>query len=182
LGGWERKSLKTYEHLLRHYSILVISLVFGVALLLSADAPAQASGESIARKAQEYVDAMEQFKKERAHQIEETKRKDAEVMAEFEGCQSKVPEERQAAIIKATPPEYPDKAKRANQRGLVVICLLVLSDGSVTRMGVVESSLWPLLDDAAMTSVRSWAFAPAKDEQGAPIEDYRRISVNFSLN
>lgn len=143
--------------------------------------PAETTAERIGANAQEYVDAMDAFKKARLEQIEQFKKKDAETLAALNGCESVLPKDRQPGIVSATPPEYPEKAKRANEQGGVGICVKVLADGSTQLMGIIQSSWFASLDEAALNAVQSWKFSVAKDEQGNPIDDYRKVGVNFSL-
>ena len=49
---------------------------------------------------------------------------------------------------------YPDEARRQNLTGQVVMTVAIRRDGSVERIDVVQSSGYPLLDDAAQRTVR----------------------------
>lgn len=56
---------------------------------------------------------------------------------------------------------YPDEARRRNLTGQLVMTVAVRSDGTVERIDVVQSSGYPLLDDAAQRTVRlAEPFAP----------------------
>jgi protein TonB len=89
--------------------------------------------------------------------------------------------ERLPGIAHATPPAYPTAAKRAGQTGLVRVCVRVLADGRAEPKGIIRSSLWPALDDAALNTVEAWRFSVATDERGNPVDDYRQVSISFSL-
>jgi TonB family protein len=155
--------------------------VFACLLFATVDAAAQDSATRVIESAQEYTEALEQFKKERAEQIDELQKRDAETLASFDGCRSEIPSDRKASISRTSPLEYPESAERANQQGLVVICVEVSSDGSVARKGVIQSSLFSALDEAALRAVEGWTFASAKDEQGVAIDDYVQVPINFAL-
>jgi TonB family protein len=150
-------------------------------LIVSVDAAAQDSATRIIESVQEYTEALEQFKKERAEQIDELQKRDAETLASFDGCRSEIPSDRRARISQTSPLEYPESAERANQQGLVVVCVEVSSDGSVARKGVIRSSLFSALDEAALQAVEGWTFASAKNEQGVAIDDYIQVPINFAL-
>ncbi len=56
---------------------------------------------------------------------------------------------------------YPDEARRRNLTGQLVMTVAVRRDGSVASIDVVQSSGYPLLDDAAQRTVRlAEPFAP----------------------
>jgi protein TonB len=73
-------------------------------------------------------------------------------------------------------PTYPYQSRRANQQGTVVIEFIVGNDGKVLNAWVKLPSAWPLLNDAALSTVRSrWAFPP-----GSPRR--YRIPIVFRLS
>lgn len=156
-------------------------LAIGMLIFSSMGMAAETAAERIGKNAQEYVDAMDAFKKARAEQIEQFEKKDAETLAALDGCESVLPKDLQPGIVSTTPLEYPEKAKRANERGQVGICVKVLADGSTRPMGIIHSSWFPSLDEAALNAVQGWRFSVAKDEQGKPIDDYRQVGITFSL-
>lgn len=49
---------------------------------------------------------------------------------------------------------YPDEAKRRNVHGQLVMTVAVRRDGSVERIDIIQPSGYPVLDDAAMRTVR----------------------------
>ena len=49
---------------------------------------------------------------------------------------------------------YPEKAKRENMRGRVILTLIITLDGEVASLSVQKSSGYPMLDDAALSAVR----------------------------
>lgn len=64
--------------------------------------------------------------------------------------------------------------------GRVVLRVFVLADGSVARAEIERSSGQTTLDQAAVTSARSWRFDPARRD-GTPIDAWALIPVRFVL-
>jgi protein TonB len=62
---------------------------------------------------------------------------------------------------KRSQPEYPTKAKRMNQQGKVMLRVELGEDGNVTHVEVKSSSGNRLLDDAALSNVKTWQCSPA---------------------
>ncbi len=58
-------------------------------------------------------------------------------------------------------PTYPSSAVRQGQEGTATVRFSVDETGHVTTVEIASSSLWPLLDEAALRAVRDrWHFAP----------------------
>src|SRR5262245_49148378 len=74
-----------------------------------------------------------------------------------------------AAYRHAPPPRYPAEAWARGVEGVVVLSVLVRHDGRVDDARVAVSSGSSVLDQAALTAVRAWRFAPATQD-GRPIE------------
>jgi protein TonB len=66
---------------------------------------------------------------------------------------------------------YPDEARRRNLQGQLVMTVAVRKDGTVERIDVVQPSGYPVLDEAAMRTVRlAEPFAPLpKTKDGTDI-------------
>ena len=64
------------------------------------------------------------------------------------------------AAGKMPPPIYPAEARRKGQSGSVLVEFMVGIDGRVLSAFAKEASPWPLLNNAALTTVRSWTFPP----------------------
>ncbi|PYX34382.1 MAG: hypothetical protein DMG80_02235 [Acidobacteria bacterium] len=76
-------------------------------------------------------------------------------------------------------PKYPEKARRAKQRGDVILQLIVGADG-LPRDVKVDRGLTPELDQAALDAVNRWKFAPAARE-GHPVSAQIKVEVSFHL-
>ena len=76
-------------------------------------------------------------------------------------------------------PKYPDIARQAGIEGMVILKLLVDTDGSVLQVQVLKS-LHPALDQAAADAAKSWQFAPAK-QRDKPVRVWVSFPVNFIL-
>jgi len=62
------------------------------------------------------------------------------------------------AAGKMPAPIYPAEARRKGQSGSVLVEFLVGMDGRVLSAYAKEASAWPLLNNAALSTVRSWTF------------------------
>lgn len=84
-------------------------------------------------------------------------------------------------VSKSRPPLYPPEARQLGQQGRVVVRALVDAQGQVAHVEVKESSGHALLDQAALATVRGWAFTPGT-RNGTPEPMWARIPINFSLD
>ncbi len=73
-------------------------------------------------------------------------------------------------------PRYPDAARAAGARGVVLISAYVDERGDLLEPRVIRSI--PLLDEAALNAVRRWKFAPAISN-GAPACVAATLAVAF---
>lgn len=85
------------------------------------------------------------------------------------------------SVSKSRPPLYPPEARQLGQQGRVVVRALVDAQGQVAHVEVKESSGHALLDQAALATVRGWAFTPGT-RNGTPESMWARIPINFSLD
>ena len=79
-----------------------------------------------------------------------------------------------------SPPEYPAAARAQRHIGVVVLSVLVNSEGNVERLTVESSSGHAALDHSALAAVRRWQFSPAR-LAGQPIATTVRVPVRFSI-
>lgn len=66
-----------------------------------------------------------------------------------------------STMISATPPRYPKESRRLREQGVVLLRLLLGTDGRVADISVAKSSGHPRLDQAALSAVRRWRWSPA---------------------
>ena len=79
--------------------------------------------------------------------------------------------------IKHVSPAYPEIAKAAAVRGMVILEVLVDREGRVAEALVLRSI--PLLDQAALDAVRQWVFTPTL-LNGNPVQVIMTVTVNFT--
>lgn len=72
------------------------------------------------------------------------------------------------------PPIYPEDARRKGQSGTVLIEFIVGTDGRVISAYPKHSSHWPILDNEAVRTVRSWKFPP-----GTVMKQQRQIDFQL---
>lgn len=79
------------------------------------------------------------------------------------------------------PPDYPPQAIDLGLVGTVLVRALVSPEGDTRETRVWRSSGHALLDAAAVTAVRRWAFEPAR-EGGRAVSAWVEVPVHFRLN
>jgi protein TonB len=84
------------------------------------------------------------------------------------------------AEIHNPPPEYPALAVRRRWEGSVVVGFEVRPDGTCADIGIVQSSGYAVLDEAAARAVRDWRFKPAVRD-GIPVSARQTIRFTFRL-
>ncbi len=82
---------------------------------------------------------------------------------------------------KAERPPYPQFAREQGWEGTVVLRIRVNQRGSVDSVTTRKSSGFPILDESAVQSVKSWIFMPAKDGE-FPIPATVDLPIRFDLN
>lgn len=85
---------------------------------------------------------------------------------------------RPPARIAFVEPAYPAVARSAGVQGVVIIELVIGTDGAISNARVLRSI--PLLDQAALDAVRQWRYEPTL-LNGAPVPVIMTATVNFSL-
>jgi protein TonB len=78
-------------------------------------------------------------------------------------------------------PRYPLAARRRGLEGRVVLRVHVDPDGRARQVEVRIRSLHPMLDDAAVATLRRWRFEPAR-RAGVPVAAWVEVPINFRLN
>lgn len=77
-------------------------------------------------------------------------------------------------------PAYPMVARRMGWQGRVVLNVEVRAEGGCGGISVFRSSGHDVLDRAAMDTVKSWRFTPAR-HGGSPVTKWFKVPVVFSL-
>ena len=80
--------------------------------------------------------------------------------------------------IRDVKPVYPAEARAAGVEGIVIVEILVGTDGEVVDARPLRSV--PILDEAALDSVRQWRFAPTIVD-GTPRSALLTVTVSFRL-
>lgn len=86
----------------------------------------------------------------------------------------------QPDYLKNPEPVYPLAARRRRQEGLVLLSVRVNITGRALSVSLKQSSGYPLLDEAALSQVREWEFAPARIGNLA-VESEIEVPVRFKL-
>ena len=82
---------------------------------------------------------------------------------------------------KAERPPYPQFAREQGWEGTVILRIRVDQLGSVDSVKTQKSSGFPILDESAIQSVKSWRFEPAKDGE-FPIPVTVDLPIRFDLD
>jgi TonB family protein len=80
--------------------------------------------------------------------------------------------------IQFVEPVYPEVARSARIQGVIILELVIGTDGAISNARVLRSI--PLLDQAALDAVRQWRYEPTL-LNGAPTPVIMTATVNFSL-
>lgn len=91
-----------------------------------------------------------------------------------------VPPDFSADQLNNAGPRYPSASRRAHEEGTVMLKVLVSPDGRAQDLMVATSSGFARLDDAALATVKRWAFLPAK-QAGRPVSAWVLVPVTFEL-
>lgn len=86
----------------------------------------------------------------------------------------------QAAYLRNPVPSYPMVARRMGWQGRVVLNVEVLADGLCGQINIHKSSGYAMLDNAALQTVKTWRFLPAR-QAGQNVDKWFMIPIQFSL-
>jgi protein TonB len=75
---------------------------------------------------------------------------------------------------------YPTKALENKIAGWVDLEFMLLKDGSVSNIQILNAQPGGIFDDAARRSVTKWRFAPV-ERDGSAVEQRVRMRLRFSL-
>jgi len=82
-------------------------------------------------------------------------------------------------LVHSVEPEYPEAARRARLRGVVVIETVVDRDGAVVRPRVVRNTTGSgECAEAALRAVRQWRYRPAQFED-RPVASHLTLAIEF---
>lgn len=77
-------------------------------------------------------------------------------------------------------PSYPMVARRMGFQGKVILNVEVLSEGKAGQVLLHQSCGHQVLDNAAMQTVKTWRFSPAR-RMGQPVTQWFLVPIKFSL-
>ena len=77
---------------------------------------------------------------------------------------------------------YPTMSKRMNEKGTVVLKVLVKSDGTAGDVELKSSSGYPRLDQAWLEAIKTCRFTPSTGSDGKPIDEWFSAPHTFRLN
>lgn len=82
-------------------------------------------------------------------------------------------------VIEAIRLEYPAALRDQGVGGVVRLRLLVGRDGAPVEVRLLDTSSFPLLDQAALRVARVLRFDPARDRDGRPVEVWASFPIAF---
>ncbi|MFY1824550.1 energy transducer TonB [Myxococcus fulvus] len=88
---------------------------------------------------------------------------------------------RAPAVLKQPRPEYPRRARSDGIQGLVLVRIIVGTQGEVETEHTRVIRSIPALDAAAISAVNRWRFTPAIGRLGRPVRVILELPVQFSL-
>ena len=83
-------------------------------------------------------------------------------------------------MTSGSPPRYPMESRRKREQGTVVLSLTLGLDGRVANISVARSSGFDRLDQAALSAVRKWRWAPLIQD-GKPVLMRGVVEIPFVL-
>lgn len=103
-----------------------------------------------------------------------------EMVAAIRPAEALVPPMYHAAYLRNPPPRYPLAARLNGEQGTVMLKVLVTQQGLPGSVTVEKTSGFPLLDAAAVQTVRQWRFVPARRGEQA-IDASVVVPIRFRL-
>ncbi|MBN8611141.1 MAG: energy transducer TonB [Deltaproteobacteria bacterium] len=83
-------------------------------------------------------------------------------------------------VVSIAPPTYPTAAREQGLEGIVSVRVDVAADGTLTRASVLGGDA--VFHEAALASVRSATFEPARDAEGHAVPSMAVVRVRFALD
>jgi len=84
-------------------------------------------------------------------------------------------------VLAQVKPRYPQRAKADGLEGLVLVRVIIGTDGRIEPEHTRVLRSVPGLDAAAISAVSQWRFSPALGHQGRPVRVIVEIPLQFSL-
>jgi protein TonB len=84
-------------------------------------------------------------------------------------------------VLAQVKPRYPQRAKAEGLEGLVLVRVIIGTDGRIEAEHTRVLRSVPGLDAAAISAVSQWRFSPALGHQGRPVRVIVEIPLQFSL-
>lgn len=81
-------------------------------------------------------------------------------------------------LVHRVPPAYPAQARVLRLEGTVILAAMVMEDGTVRDVKVVEGS--PVFAQSAVDAVKHWRYKPYELD-GKPVKIETRITINFKF-
>ena len=85
----------------------------------------------------------------------------------------------QPTVLSKVVPVYTEEARRAELQGMVILEAVVMKDGTVGAIRVVQGLQFGLTD-SAIDALRQWKFRPGKKD-GQDADVAMQIGINFHL-
>lgn len=95
---------------------------------------------------------------------------------QFAGVEDKEP----ADLTANRPPSYPIEALRQRLEGIVLLRIFISTSGEIERVEIAKSSGHLILDQTAVTAVRTWQARPAK-QAGKFVATVEILPIHFRL-
>ena len=86
-----------------------------------------------------------------------------------------------ALYLRNPKPGYPSASRRLGEQGTVTLRVFITVAGDAKEISLKSSSGYPRLDRAALDTVRTWKFVPAKRDD-KPLDAWVLVPIKFSLN
>jgi protein TonB len=88
---------------------------------------------------------------------------------------------RPPSVLEQVQPQYPRMARSRGIEGLVLVRIIIGTDGRVEPEHTRVIRSVPALDAAAVSAVSRWRFSPALGRSGRPVRVIIEVPVQFSL-
>lgn len=85
-----------------------------------------------------------------------------------------------ARMVSGAPPRYPVESRRKREQGTVLLLLTLDTEGRVSSISIARSSGFERLDNAALSAVRKWRWAPLIRD-GKPVMVKGSVEIPFIL-